>query len=293
MFGYDADGKAEPMSKPSSTPLRRLSHAMAFAAFLLMCGTSSAQVTWPTLPVGFRAVTNDVTVITYEPLPAWVRRVVDEDNVELLAESLRAIPDATNSAALNQRIFYMSVSTNALKVAEWCLTNGASVGTMEISGSRRVTWVQPLGIAIRATNAPMVRLLIAAGANPAPVPLTGTARTRMSHFFTDGAGAALGFLMELSLYRWDAVIPGPPASLEVAGLVVQGGVDPFAYHNRFAPVIDDMVENNLWHLADILMTNQPVSVLRSERGTVALYFALEHRRTNAVNFLRSIPVPEK
>ena len=281
------------MRNPFSTSLRRLSHAVAFAAFVLMIGPSSAQVTWPTLPPGFKAATNEVSVINYKPLPDWARRVVDEDNVRLLVESLRAIPDATNAAALNQRVFYYAVSENALKVAEWCLTNGASIGTMEVFRYGRTTWVQPLGIAIRATNTPMVRLLIAAGANPAPVPLTVTGPKRLSHVYTDGASAAHDFLIHLSLYRWNAVIPGPPAPLEVAALVVQGGFDPFAYHNRFAPIIDEMAENNLWHLADIMMTNQPVSVLHSERGTVALYFALEHRRTNAVNFLRSISVPEK
>lgn len=281
------------MRNPFSALLRRLSHAVGFAAFLLLIWTSLAQVTWPTLPPGFRAATNDVSIINYQPLPDWARRVVDEDNVGLLAESLRAISDATNAAALNQRVFYYAVSSNALKVAEWCLVNGASVGTMDVRGSWKSTWVQPLAIAIRSTNAAMVRLLIAAGASPAPVPLAGTAPTKLSHFYGDGAQAAHGFLIELSLYRWDAVIPGPPASLEVAGLVVQGGFNPFAYHNGFAPVIDAMVEHNLWHLADIVMTNQPLSVLRSERGTAALYLALEHRRTNAVTFLRSIPVPEK
>lgn len=284
------------MSNPFSTSPRRLSHVVAFAAFLLMLGTSSAQVTWPTLPPGFKAATNDVTIITYKPLPDWAGRVVDEDNVGLLVESLRAIPDATNAAAVNQRIFYVAVCTNSLKVAEWCLTNGASAGTLEISSVWKATSVQPLGIAIWATNASMVRLLLAAGVNPVPSPRLGNVINGINgtgHQFSRDAEIAFGFLTGLSEPPDYAVIPGPPAALEVAGLLVQGGYDPLAFYNGYAPVIAGAVKRGLWHLTDTLLTNQPVSALRSERGAASLKVALEHGRTNAVNFLRSIPVPEK
>ncbi len=278
------------MTNPIASGLRRVTSAMTTVSIVLVAWTATAQVTWPTLPPGFRAATNDVVVLTFDPLPDWAKKVLSEGNVELLKSTLASGGAGSATNAIIQRIFYHSLHTNSLPVAEWCLTNGASVGLHEIAARYSGGWFQPIGIAIRATNASMVRLLLAAGADAAPIPFrdgTNGLRFRFGH----GATEAYSFLDRLSHPPYDAELPGPPAALEVAGLLVQAGCDPFVYHNGFTPIFDDVVKRELWHLADVLLTNQPLPVLRSGRGAATLNLALEHGRTNAVRFLRSVPVP--
>ncbi len=261
------------MIKPYSTLLRSLIQAVGFAAFILFVGTGSAQVTWPTLPRGFRAATNSVDVDLPEQLPDWAKKALAEDNAEHLESNLRTGATEAPSDVFRQRVFYRAIHSNAVHVAESCLTNGASIGLHTVFTGRRMLWQMPLDLTIRQMNVPMTRLLLAAGADPMRIQYRDT-MTSAESLFTPTA--------------W----PETAKQLEMASILVQGGFDPFAT-NRIPSAIKSAIDISAWQLADTLLTNQPGSILRSERGAASLKVALEHGRTNAVNFLRSIPVPEK
>ena len=280
------------MANPSYPPLRpRVRSVVLVVAgvmLMLMGRPASGQVTWPTWPPGFKATTNDVSVWAMDPLPEWATKALKEDNVELLVSSLGAMPDAKQAEAMKHRLFYQSLSTPSLKITEWCLKNGASVGTHEVSLARRGIWIQPLGLAIQQTNVPLARLLIAAGASPLPIQYrdkTNALRTYFGH----AATAALTHLRDLTNRRYQRT--ETPAALEMAGLIAQGGLDPVGTNSTVEPAFRSAVDYGYWSIAEVLLTNQPSSVLRSERGALSLSLALEHGLTNAARFLREVSVP--
>ena len=261
------------MSNVFSARLRRLTQALAIPVFLLVIGTGSAQVTWPTLPPGFRAATNSVNVDLQEKLPNWARRALEEDNAEQLESDLRTRGTGASADAFRQRLFYHSIFSNAVHVAEFCLTNGASIGPHSAFTGWRVRFEIPLDLTVRQMNVPMTRLLLATGADP------------MRIQYRDTMTSAEAFFAYPSRFE-------TAKQLEMAGTLVQGGFNIFAT-NRIPSAIKTVIDDGAWPLADTLLTNQPLHVLRSERGVVSLKVALEYGRTNAVSFLRSIPVPEK
>lgn len=265
------------MVNPVSSTLPHLVLMLIAVAVTMLTGdTASAQVTWPTLPTGFKAATNRIDVWDFDPLPVWAEKALAEDNVELLASSIRAIPGQQKAEQLKQRMLIHSLSSPSLKVAEWCLINGASVGLHMVHSGRRVEMTRALDLAVGHTNLPMVRLLIAAGAAP-----------KRPQVIVNGPGVESLF-MDLTGEQFEA--RQTSKHLELAGLLVRGGFDPFATNYSLPPVVSMAVAAKNRDLAEVLLTNQPLSVLRSERGAMSLTLSDEHGLTNAATFLRSIPV---
>ena len=266
------------MVNPISSALSHLVLLLiAVAVTAVTGGTVSAQVTWPTLPPGFTAATNQIDVWDFDPLPGWAEKALAEDNVELLESSIWAMPGQQKAEQLKQRMLIRSLSTPSLKVAEWCLINGASVGWHLVHSGRRVEGTSALDLAVGHTNLPMVRLLIAAGAAP-----------KRPQVIVNGPGVELLFL-DLTEEQFEA--RQTSKHLELAGLLVRGGFDPFATNYFLPPVVSRAVAAKNRDLAEVLLTNQPLSVLRSERGAMSLTLSAEHGLTNAATFLRSVLAP--
>lgn len=282
------------MTNPTFPQLRQVFRVTA-AALVLAALAASAQVTWPTLPKGFRATTNAVSVWAVDPMPDWATTAIQANDPAHLDNSLGSLVDQTKREDLKQRIFYESLSTPATKVAEWCLVNGASLGFHTVLTERRSLSLVPLDVAVSRTNVLMARLLMAAGADT--MSRRGSSWPTAENFFFNTFRPYFGTWSAAAEKKtgirsfWSAPKDPPSTSnLELSRLLIEAGFDPFAT-NGTRVLIDTAAENSLWYLVDILLTNQPLPVLRNERGSLSLNLALEHDLTNSVKFLRAVPAP--